>query len=98
MTLTIPYKKNPDSSGGFYYAAFLPVNIARAEKNAPRSKRFEALIDSGASACMFNSLIGTAIGLDVTRGELIENLGIAGVSRSFMHEIHLYAPGGIITT
>src|SRR2546430_13873373 len=74
----------------------LPINIALPSKNAPRSKRFEAIIDSGATRCVFHADIGKAIGLDVEAGEIESTLGIAGSTNMYLHDISLYAPGGII--
>lgn len=97
MSFTRPYTKYPDSqSGGFYYAATLPVNIALPAKNPPRSKRFDAIIDSGASACLFHASIGRAIGREIEKGETNETLGINGPNKVYMHDVSLYAPGGVI--
>ena len=96
MTLKIPYKKFPLYGGGVTYSAMLNVNIALPAKNAPRTKRFEAIIDSGASRCIFHASIGRFIGLEIQKGPLEETLGINGPSRSYLHDIVLYAPGGII--
>lgn len=97
MSLRVPYRKYPTKSGGFYYAAVLPVNIALPQKNSPRSKRFEAIIDSGATLCQFQASIGRAIGLNIEQGEPIETMGVAGPTKMFMHDISLYLPGGIVT-
>jgi hypothetical protein len=96
VSLKIPYKKFPDGKGGFGYYAAVPVNIALPTKNAPRSKRFEAIIDSGASRCVFHAEIGKAIGLDIPTGESESTLGIAGPTPIYLHDVSLYAPGGII--
>ncbi len=96
MTLKIPYKKFPLHGGGVTYSATLNVNIALPAKNAPRTKRFEAVIDSGASRCIFHASIGRFIGLEIERGPVEETLGISGVSRTCLHDISLYAPGGIV--
>ena len=100
MSLKLPYKKYPapDSPGGFVYSASVPVNIALPAKNAPRSKRFDAVIDSGASACMFHASIGRAIGLEIEKGKPSQILGVNGPCKLFLHDIALYAPGGIILT
>ncbi len=77
--------------------AVLNVQIARAERNAPRSKRFEAAIDSGAGRCIFHSDIGKAIGLDVEKGQSQETVGVTGKpSKLYVHDISLYVPGGAI--
>jgi hypothetical protein len=74
----------------------LNVNIALPAHNAPRTKRFEAVIDSGASRCIFHASIGISIGLEIEKGVVEETLGISGISRTYLHDISLYAPGGIL--
>lgn len=100
MSLKVPYKKYPTSftKCGFYYSASIPVNIALPAKNSPRSKRFDAIIDSGASMCIFHAAIGRAIGLTIENGALTETLGIGGPMKIYLRDISLYAPGGIIAT
>ena len=94
MIFKLSYKKYPDAqTGGFFYAAALPVSLALPQKNAPRTKRFEAIIDSGASVCPFHSAIGRAVGLEIERGQPVETMGIAGVTRMYIHEICLQIPG-----
>ncbi len=99
VSLRLPYKKYPASHGnGFYYVAVLPVSIALPLANSPRSKRFEAIIDSGATRCQFQAAIGRAMGFDIESGEAEETLGINGVNRIYMHDISLYLPGGVVAT
>jgi len=100
VSLKFPYKKYPTSIAkcGFYYSASIPVNISLPNKNSSRSKRFDAIIDSGASSCLSHASIGQAIGLDVERGEMTQTLGIAGAMQIYVHEVFLYAPGGVIAT
>ncbi len=74
----------------------LNINIALPSKNAPRTKRFEAVIDSGASRCIFHASIGRFIGLEIEKGTIEEALGINGTSRNYLHDIVLFAPGGVI--
>jgi len=74
------------------------VNIALPVKNSPRSKRFDAIIDSGASGCLFYASIGRAIGLEIEKGKTAETMGVSGPTKIFLHDISLYAPGGIIET
>jgi hypothetical protein len=100
VNLKIPYKKYPapNAPGGFYYAASVPVNIALPAKNSPRSKRFDAIVDSGASSCLFHASIGRAIGLEVERGQSTQTLGVAGPVNLFLHDVMVYIPGGPIIT
>jgi hypothetical protein len=100
VTLRIPYKKYPadEAPGGFFYAATVPVNIALPATNSPRSKRFDGIIDSGASGCLFHASIGRAIGLEIEKGQKSSTLGVAGAMEVFLHEVTIYIPGGPIRT
>jgi Aspartyl protease len=100
VSLKLPYKKYPTTltKCGYFYSASIPVNIALPAKNSPRSKRFDAIIDSGASTCLFHASIGEAIGLDIEKGDLTQTMGIAGGLQIYVHDISLYAPEGIIMT
>jgi hypothetical protein len=84
VILKIPYKTGPLHGGGVSATAMLNVNIALPSRNAPRTKRFEAVIDSGATRCIFHASIGRFIGLEIERGEVEETLGINGVSRTYL--------------
>ena len=81
MTLKLPYKKYPLADGGYTYSAAVNVNIALPAKNAPRSKRFEAIVDSGASRCIFHASIGKALGFEIEKGIPEDTLGVNGPSR-----------------
>jgi len=100
VSLKIPYKKYPapTAPGGFFYAASIAVNIALPIKNSPRSKRFDAIIDSGASGCLFHGAIGRAVGLEIEKGQKANTLGVSGAIEIYLHEITIYIPGGPITT
>ena len=99
MSLKVPYQKYPDPQAidGFFYVAAIPVSIGLPAKNSPRSKRFEAIIDSGASQCIFHASIGRAIGLDIEKGRSATTQGIAGPVKLYLHDISLHAPGGIVS-
>ncbi len=96
MSFKIPYKKFPLHDGGVAYSAMLNVSIALPAENAPRTKRFEAVIDSGATRCIFHAGLARFLGLDIQNGTIEDTLGVAGVSRTYLHDISLYAPGGVI--
>jgi Aspartyl protease len=93
-----PYKKFPrPTAAGYVYHAVLPVYIARPEKNAPRSKRIEAFIDSGASRTTFHASIAEALGFEVKKGEQESTTGVDGkASTTYLHDVAFYAPGGVI--
>ena len=95
MKHTAPYKEFPGPQGAKFFAPVLNVQISRLDQNAPRTKRFEVRIDSGASCCVFHFSIGAHIGLDLKSGELERTMGISGVpSDTYLHDILLYVPGG----
>jgi hypothetical protein len=98
VSLKLPYHKYPDGQarGGFFYAATVPVNIALPSKNSPRSKRFDAIIDSGASQCIFHAAIGRAIGLEMEKGEKVSTNSIQGATEIYLHDVSLYVPGGVV--
>jgi hypothetical protein len=79
------------------YAAILPVQIALPTSSAPRTKRIEAVIDSGAGRCLFHANFATAIGLDLKAGEREVLNGIGGPEETWVHEITLYTFGGPIS-
>lgn len=67
--MKIPYRAFPDRYGSYIYSVTLSVSIALPVPNAPRTKRFEAIIDSGATRCMFHSDIGRSLGLEIEAGQ-----------------------------
>jgi aspartyl protease len=66
-------------------------------RSIPPTKRFEALVDSGASRCIFHSSLGKAIGLDVAKGEVEETVGVSGLPTvTYLHDVSLYVANQII--
>jgi hypothetical protein len=95
--LKFSYKNFPDGKGGQDWAAVLNVQIANTAKHSPPTRRFEAVIDSGASRCIFHANFGRAIGLDILSGEMEETMGVSGqATRTYLHNVSLYAMGSII--
>jgi hypothetical protein len=92
--VNIDYVVQPDKYGSYIFTAVLKVNLALPSLYAPRTKRFEAIIDSGASRCMFHSDFAKHIGLDLKAGALEQTQGIGGSTDSWLHEVFLYVPGG----
>ena len=96
VSLKIPYKKLPDGEGRIRLLCRDSSQHCAANQKCSSLERFEAIIDSGATRCVFHADIGKAIGLDVEAGEIESTLGIAGSTNMYLHDISLYAPGGII--
>jgi hypothetical protein len=83
--------------GGVTSSAVLNVQISNTAKHSPPSKRFEAVLDSGASQCLFHSDFGKGIGLKIESGEKVETLGVNGdLTEVYLHNVSLYVPGGHI--
>lgn len=96
--MKFPYKNYPTPKGESDFAACLQVQIGNPATHSPPSKRFEALVDSGASRCIFHAQLGKAVGFDVESGEVEETIGISGrPSLIYLHKISLYAAGQIIS-
>lgn len=98
FALKLPYKKYPTVAGGVDLRAICPVYIALTARGAVRSKKIEAVIDSGASNCIFHAQIGEAVGFDIKAGRQEETYGVDGKSSAiYFHDILIYMPGGQIT-
>ena len=75
----------------------LPVQISNLAKHSQPTKRFEAIIDSGASRCIFHTSIGRAIGFDIERGRKEDTTGVSGGPTTiYVHNVGLYVPGGMV--
>jgi hypothetical protein len=74
--------------------AAINVQIAAPTLNAPRTKRFEAIIDSGATRCIFHADIASYLGIELEAGELEMTNGVGGQVELWLHPIKLYIPGG----
>jgi hypothetical protein len=95
--LSLPYKHLPNSSDGYATTAMLNVQVARPEPRSPRTKRFEAIIDSGASRCLFHSDFAVVLGIDLTKCTREVTQGIGGNEDVYLHEITLFIPGGPVS-
>jgi hypothetical protein len=95
--LRFSYKTSPDKTGGFDWVAELSIQISNAAKHSPPTKKIDAMLDSGASQCIFHSSLGRAIGLAVEKGDADRTIGVSGQpTRIYMHNISLHVPGGHI--
>jgi hypothetical protein len=90
----VPYRVFPDGQGKYLYSVALNVQIAAATPNSPRTKRFEAIIDSGATRCLFHAQIARNLGIDVSAGIREIANGIGGPDEVWMHDLTLFLPGG----
>jgi len=95
--ITVSYRVEPDGLGSHRYCALLPVQVSLPIANALRTKRFEAVIDSGASRCLFHADIGMFLGIDLKSCHIEETQGIGGKENTYLHGLTLYIPGGPVT-
>jgi len=95
--LKIPYKAILSTSGTTGFCTILQVQLALPLPNSPRTKRFEAYIDSGASRCLFHGDFARHLGIDLSGCKTEDTISIGGKETTYLHEISLYIPGGPVT-
>jgi hypothetical protein len=79
------------------WCPFLSIRISNPKKHSPPSRRFEGLIDTGASCCIFHAQIGESLGFDIRKGKEQKTQGVSGQSTLiYLHPVSIYIPGGII--
>jgi hypothetical protein len=94
--LIFPCKDYPDHKGNADWCAALKVRISNPAKHSPPSRPFEALIDTGASRCIFHAQIGRALGFNIEKGEEEKTMGVDGkLTMLYLHTVSIYAMGGI---
>lgn len=96
-SIKIPYSVDPDSLGTYVYTAKMKVQLALTTPLAPRTKRIEMIIDSGASRCLFDWSIAEFLGVKRANCVLQVTTGIGGNEDTFLHDVLLFIPGGAIT-
>ncbi|MCR4341554.1 MAG: hypothetical protein NUW01_16880 [Gemmatimonadaceae bacterium] len=76
----------------------LHVRINNSAKHSPPTKRFEAIVDSGAPECYFHADIGKAIGIRLEDGIASSIGGIVGGVKIpiYYHSIGLYVGADIL--
>jgi hypothetical protein len=72
----------------------LGVCLSLPTPNAPKTRNFQAIIDSGASRCIFNASLAPELGLKLEDGDLQGAQGIGGSSQVWVHEVCIYVPDG----
>lgn len=90
--MKFPYIKTPhaDPRRKWISRPIIPVTLFGPK----RSVTIDALIDSGADKCLFNSALGQEIGLDLEKGEKEIFSGIEGGQIiAFLHRIQLQIVG-----
>jgi hypothetical protein len=83
-----PYRTFPGPDGSILYYPFIRIRVGIARGTTTRF--FEALVDSGASDCMFPESIASAIGIKVESGKNEFRNGIGGPQEVWTHPIVLY--------
>jgi hypothetical protein len=92
----IPFKIQPDNYGDHIYTVLVNTQLSLQAPNSPRTKRFEAVVDSGASRCMFHADIGRRLGLDIKAGDHELTQGIGGPEDAWIHPVKLFVFGAPI--
>jgi len=90
--MNVRYRSIPDKGapGGYSVIPLLQVFL----RNDINMRPFLALIDSGASMCIFPESMGAVLGIDVPSGRPHDFYGLAKqVSTGFIHPVHLQVNG-----
>src|SRR5437868_763022 len=74
----------------------LDVQLALPDPRAPRTRRIEMIIDSGATRCLFHSDLAKYLGIDAASCPIEQTTGIGGVESTYLHEVMIYVPGGSV--
>ena len=78
-----------DDKGQAVVRPVIPV-VLRALDNGGRRVRYEALIDSGADLCLFPTGLADALGIELTRGEVMEFVGASGAPTAmYTHRVQI---------
>jgi hypothetical protein len=83
-----PYRAAPDPQGTVHLYPFIRVRIGK--KHAQASRPFEAMVDSGATDCIFHQSIAASIGIKLESGRKEIRTGIGGNQEVWIHPVQLY--------
>jgi aspartyl protease len=92
--MRFPYRTAPGPGGTTLYYPFIPVRIAGF--SGASTRYFEALVDSGAADCIFQTSLASALRLDVQSGIPSVRAGIGGGSEVWVHPITLFVAGHVL--
>jgi len=88
--LRYKYKQYPLPNGKFDWVAVLLIQVSRGPKI---TTQFEALIDSGATNCLFHSDVAAAIGIEDFKTGIVSQTGgvVSGSTMNlYAHDIRLH--------
>lgn len=90
VPLTTPHPAFPNDTS--IWMPVLSVKIDNPATHSPPTKRFEAVVDSGAPDCYFHASIGRAIGLKIENGVKGDLSGIVqgAAIKVYYHDVGLY--------
>jgi hypothetical protein len=71
----------------------LPVRLSLPGPGAVKTFNVQAVVDSGASQCVFNAEFARALGLDLTAGSRVVIQGIGGATDGWVHKVCIHYPG-----
>lgn len=89
MSIRFRYTKFPPN----IYFPVVDLVVIHPRKNIP-SPQYKAIIDSGASGCIFHASIGEFIGLNVKSGKKLPLKGVTeGAGEQYLHQVILDVEG-----
>ena len=93
MRLRIPYETFADGYGGSYSTVLPWVRLGTPHERLPLTRQFQAVVDSGASRCMFNAAMLRPLGLQLEAGRRELTTGISGDQLVWVHPVKLFVGG-----
>jgi hypothetical protein len=94
VRIRLPYQVSSDPLNGRLASVFLNVLISNPHNPVGKCAPVQAIIDSGASGCVFDARLGRMIGLDVKAGHRTVAVGIGGETDVWTHDVRLHILGG----
>lgn len=103
VSVVVPYKvvpRHPNHPRASQEdgAVWVPVLTVSLIAKHTETKRFEAVVDSGAATCLFHAQIGLAIGLDIRSGAPGPIGGVIAQARStqYFHNVKIKWMGHLV--
>jgi hypothetical protein len=89
-----PYRAYPGRNGGVDFYPLIRVSVGK--KRARRTRPFEALVDSGASDCIFHEMVATAIDIKLESGNREQRNGVGVAQDVWVHSVQLFVGDQIL--
>ena len=93
--MRVAFKPLPSIIGPPIYYPLLRVSLSK--RHGPKSRPFEAMVDSGSADCIFHSSVASAIGIKLESGRKEIRTGIGGPQDVWIHPIQLWFSANMLS-